>query len=50
LNRKIAATPANRLIVERIRVSNPRKLLILVRALTGRNVTSATAVRGELND
>lgn len=35
LNRKISSTPAHRLATTRIRVSNPRKLIIVVRAFFG---------------
>jgi phytoene/squalene synthetase len=35
LNNKIAKTPANKLLEKRIRVSNPKKILILLRAFIG---------------
>ncbi len=35
LNEKVAATPANELIKKRIRVSNPKKIVILIKAFLG---------------
>jgi phytoene/squalene synthetase len=35
LNNKIAATPANELIKKRIRVSDPQKIFILLKATFG---------------